>query len=71
MAKREELYQKLETIENDGDLIFACDTWIDSDEKIEGMLLAFDNGLLKTSDDVIEKILELEFGYDAVHGVKK
>ncbi len=66
MSKREDLYKKLRTISDDDYLTSACDTWLDSEEKIEEMVKAFNEGGLKTNDDVLIKILELEYNKDVM-----
>lgn len=66
MTKREELYEKLKLISDDDYLTGACDIWLDTDEKVETMLKAYDNNMLKTNDDVLIKILEIEYERDVM-----
>lgn len=62
MTKRDELYEKLRLISDDDYLTGACDIWLDTDEKVEIMLEFYKDGKLKTNDDVLTKILEIEYG---------
>ncbi len=66
MTNREILNERLNVIDTSGDLIKACNIWLDTDEKVGTMLKAFDGGLIKNNDDVLTKILEIEYGSDVL-----
>ncbi len=64
MTNRELLHKKLKEINPLVDLTIACDAYLDTDEKVNIVLNAINNGELKTNDDVCFKFLEIDCGYD-------
>ena len=46
------------------DLTIACDTFLDTEQKVDLVLKEVLDGKIKTNDDVVLKFLEIDCGYD-------
>ena len=64
MTNRELLHQKLLEINPLNDLTIACDTFLDTEQKVDLVLKEVLDGKIKTNDDVVLKFLEIDCGYD-------
>ena len=45
-------------------MTIACDTFLDTDQKVDLVLKEVLDGKIKTNDDVVLKFLEIDCGYD-------
>ncbi len=64
MTNRELLNTKLKKINDSEELVLGAKAFLKTDEQVLKMIEALESGNIKTSDDVLFKILEIYHGRD-------
>ena len=64
MTNRELLHKKLLEINPKNDLTIVCDAVLDNDEKVNLLLKEILSGKVKTNDDVVLRLLEIDHGHE-------
>ena len=64
MTNRELLHKKLLEINPKNDLTIVCDAVLDNDEKVNLLLKEILSDIVKTNDDVVLRLLEIDRGHE-------